>query len=34
MALVVGRYEGLFTRKSRISRGQSTRTTTNHFFLN
>jgi hypothetical protein len=24
MALVVGRYKGLFTRKSHISRGQST----------
>jgi hypothetical protein len=28
MALVVGRYEGLFTLKSHISRGQSTHTTT------
>ena len=32
MALVVGRYKGLFIRKCHISQGQSTHTTTKYFF--
>ena len=34
MALVVGRYKDLFTRKSHISRGQSTHNNKTFFLIN